>query len=71
MSVDASSDGATARVRGDTPADGGDPQLAQHVAELRSRLRPVCRDWDEATFEALVLSIARSKVRWAREGSRG
>ena len=71
MSIDASSggDGVTARVR-DLPADATDPQLARHVAELRSRLRPVCRDWDEASFEALVIDIARSKVRWAQAGYR-
>jgi hypothetical protein len=42
-----------------------DPRLAQHLADLRSRLRPICRDWDEAAFEALVLRIAWTKVRWA------
>jgi hypothetical protein len=41
-----------------------DPQLARHVADLTMRLRPICRDWDEAAFEALVLRIARTKVAW-------
>jgi hypothetical protein len=43
-----------------------DSQLALLVAELRERLRPACRDWEEADFEALVQRIARLKVRWAR-----
>ena len=67
-SVDTTGDGAGARVGRGTAADAADPQLARHVAELRSRLRPVCRDWDEATFEVLVLIIAQSKVRWAEAG---
>jgi hypothetical protein len=42
-----------------------DARLERHVADLRTRLRPVCRDWDAAAFEALVLRIAQTKVRWA------
>jgi hypothetical protein len=30
----------------------------------------MCRDWDAAAFEALVLRIARTKVRWADLDSR-
>lgn len=65
--------------RSDDPfRDGGaarstevaDPRLARHVAELRVRLRPLCRDWDAAAFEALLLSIAQTKVRWADGESR-
>lgn len=71
MSAHSSGDGAgTTGPSTDTPADGADPELAHLVDELRSRLRPVCRDWKEAEFEALVHVIARSKVRWARAGYR-
>jgi hypothetical protein len=42
-----------------------DPRLALVVAELRRRLRPVCRDWADPEFEALVHRIARTKLRWA------
>ncbi len=45
--------------------EGADARLERHVADLRTRLRPICRDWDEAAFEALVLRMARTKVRWA------
>jgi hypothetical protein len=44
--------------------------LAGHVADLKTRLRPICRDWDEAAFEALVLHMARTKVAWAAADSR-
>ena len=64
MSIDGLSEGASARTR----PDAADAQLARHVAELRIRLRSVCGDWDESAFEALLLAIARSKVRWASEG---
>lgn len=72
VSVDGSRDaaGAGAQARSDTSADGGDPRLTALVVELRSRLRRVCRDWDDATFETLVLSIARSKLRWDGDGYR-
>jgi hypothetical protein len=53
----ASGDGA-----GTGPAS---PGLAREVAELRERLRPVCRDWGDAEFEALVQRMARTKLRWA------
>ncbi len=59
-------------------ADGGDgvaygagradPRVERHVAELRGRLRPVCREWPEAEFDALVQRIARTKVRWNETG---
>jgi hypothetical protein len=56
-------------------ADGADDgigaagrELVRHVAELRQRLRPVCRDWDESDFEALVRQIAHTKMRWAERG---
>jgi hypothetical protein len=59
----------------DRPGDGtstgpANPGLARQVAELSARLRPVCQDWGEAEFEALVLHIARMKVRWAEAGYR-
>ena len=47
-----------------------DPRVARHLVDLRSRLRPICRDWDEAAFEALVLEIAWTKVRWGVGESR-
>jgi hypothetical protein len=46
-------------------ADRGVPRLAEVEADLRARLRPACRDWAEADFDALVVRIARVKVRWA------
>jgi len=62
---------------GAPPSDGApaagaaaDPQLAGHVADLKTPLRPICRDWDEAAFEALVLHMARTKVAWAAADSR-
>jgi hypothetical protein len=45
-----------------------DPALVRQIAELRGRLRPVCRDWGEAEFEAVVHRIARRKVRWDEAG---
>jgi hypothetical protein len=47
-----------------------DARLERHVADLSTRLRPICRDWDAAAFEAMVLRIARTKVRWADIESR-
>jgi hypothetical protein len=44
--------------------------LARHVADLKTRLRPICRDWDEAAFEALVLRMVRTKMSWAAAESR-
>jgi hypothetical protein len=44
--------------------------LARYVADLKTRLWPICRDWDEAAFEALVLRIARTKMGWAATDSR-
>jgi hypothetical protein len=46
-------------------AEEADARLERHVTDLRTRLWPICRDWDPAAFEALVLRIARTKVRWA------
>ena len=45
--------------------EGGDAHVERHVADLRTRLRPICRDSDAAAFEALVLCIAQTKVRFA------
>jgi hypothetical protein len=44
--------------------------LARYVADLKTRLWPICRDWDEVAFEALVLRMARTKVAWAAAESR-
>lgn len=49
-------------------AGGGVPaadRLTPLVTDLQRRLRPLCRDWDEAEFDALVDRIARCKLRWA------
>ncbi len=63
-------DGAAAE-SGDGPVAGtgegtgdADPRLARRVAELRTRLRSVCREWTEPEFEALLHRIARMQVRW-------
>jgi hypothetical protein len=53
-----------------SPSEGADARIERHVADLRIRLQPVCRDWDAAAFDALVLRIARTKVRWADVESR-
>ena len=45
----------------------GDPRVVPLVAELRRRLRPACRGWDEAAFEALLHHMARTKLRWTDE----
>ncbi len=58
-------DGAAGSGAGTVAGTGdADPRLARHVAELRTRLRPVCREWREPEFEALLHRIARTKVRW-------
>jgi hypothetical protein len=53
------------------PGDGVHPapdgRLAALVLDVRRRLRPVCVDWGEAEFEALVHRIARTKLRWVEE----
>ena len=46
-------------------ADPAAQWMAMLVADLRQRLRPVCHDWDDQEFEALVRRIARIKARWA------
>jgi hypothetical protein len=52
------------------PGDG-DPRLAPLVARLTERLRPVCADWDETRFQAIVLHIARTELRWGDADRRG
>ncbi len=42
-----------------------DSRVAPLAADLRRRLRAVCRDWDDAEFEAMVQQIARRKARWS------
>jgi hypothetical protein len=44
--------------------EDGDPRFTWLVAAIAGRLRPVCAEWDEARFQALVLEIARTKTRW-------
>ena len=41
-----------------------DPRFALLVADLATRLRPVCQGWDEDDFQALLRQIARLKVHW-------
>ena len=50
--------------------EGADARLERHVADLRTRLQPICGAWDASAFEALVLRIARTKARWADVESR-
>lgn len=45
-----------------------DTLLTYLAADVRRRLRPSCKEWDDAEFEGLVLHIARMKVRWAAAG---
>ena len=45
-------------------AEPGDARLPAVVADLRRRLHPVCRDWDEGAFESLIREVARRKLRW-------
>jgi hypothetical protein len=45
-----------------------DGRIAGLAADLRGRLALVCRDWDEADFEALVQQMARTKARWTDAG---
>lgn len=44
--------------------DDADPRFTLLVARIAERLRPVCHDWDEARFQALVRQVARVKVQW-------
>jgi hypothetical protein len=63
-SADAAGEGARG-ARAGRPADPAAQWMAMLVADLRQRLRPVCHDWDDQEFEALVRRIARIKARWA------
>ena len=49
---------------------GADARIERHVTDRRTRLWPIRRDRDAAACEALVLRIARTKVRWADVDSR-
>ena len=42
-----------------------DERIALYADDVRRRLRHICCDWSEPDFEALVLQIARMKVRWS------
>jgi hypothetical protein len=54
-----------------TPEPGSDDtRVALLLGDLRCRLRPVCGHWSEAEFEAVILRIARTKVRWIDAGYR-
>ena len=58
-------DGAAGSSDGTVAGTGdADARFACHVAELRTRLRWVCREWREPEFEALLHRIALTKVRW-------
>ena len=41
-----------------------DGPVALLADDIRYRLAPVCSDWSEREFEAVVQRIARMKVRW-------
>ena len=45
----------------------GDARFDRLLVELRTRLRPVCRGWQDAEFETLVHDVARVKFRWQLE----
>ena len=55
---------------GDLPSEPrpADPRVAALADDLRRRLRPVCRDWDDADFEAVIERIAGIKARWTEGG---
>ena len=44
-----------------------DVRFDRLLVELRTRLRPVCRGWEDAAFETLVRDVARVKFRWLLE----
>jgi hypothetical protein len=48
-------------------AERCEARLERLAADLRVRLRPVCRDWSDADFEALVRDVARFKARWSAD----
>ena|SRR5690349_6393516 len=60
-SVGGAADGAPSAAPEPRPAD---PRVAALADDLRRRLRPVCRDWDDADFEAVIERIAGIKARW-------
>ena len=41
-----------------------DPRIDALVPELARRLRPVCDSMPDATFDAMVRDIARTRLRW-------
>jgi hypothetical protein len=57
-------------MRADAAAElaAGDARVAPLLDDLRRRLRPACRDWSEAEFEAVIQRIARAKLRWTDSG---
>jgi len=57
-------------MRADDAAEAapGDARVARLLDDLRRRLRPACRDWSEAEFEAVIQRIARAKLRWTDAG---
>ena len=46
-----------------------DARLSALAASLATRLRGVCGEWDVGEFDTLVQRIARTKLRWADQGS--
>jgi hypothetical protein len=52
-------------------AASANARVALLVGDLRRRLRPACRDWEEAEFEAVIQQIARIKLRWTDAGFDG
>jgi hypothetical protein len=45
-----------------------DGPVAMLADDIRQRLGPICRDWREDDFEAVVHRIARMKMRWIELG---
>jgi hypothetical protein len=45
------------------------PRLERHAADLRTRPRPACQDWDAAGFEPLVQRVARTTTGWRADDS--
>ena len=41
-----------------------DGPVAMLADDIRQRLAPICREWSERDFEAVVQRIARMKLRW-------
>jgi hypothetical protein len=56
------------RVDGAAEPAPSDARVVPLLDDLRRRLRPACRDWGEAEFEAVIQRIARTQMRWTDAG---